>query len=208
MPRSEMWTSTHGMIDKKDITGLVLAGGRDGRMGDVDKGLQNHHGVPLAMHALLRLAPQVGAIMINSNHHLGAYEAMGVPVWPDTLPGCSAPLAGFLSGLEHCETQYLVTVACDSPLFPLDLVARLAHALDTEGAELAMAATLDGNMHHAQRLFCLMRSDLLESLSVFTRSGQLEIDSWTARHRCIDVPFDDPGAFASASTVDDLRRRS
>ena len=70
------------MIETKDITGLILAGGRGSRMGGVDKGLQNHHGVPLAMHALMRLSPQVGEILINANRNLGAYESMGVPVWP------------------------------------------------------------------------------------------------------------------------------
>src|SRR5439155_24304689 len=98
---------------KDDITGLILAGGRGSRMGGVDKGLQNHQGIPLAMHALLRLGPQVGHLMINANRNLGAYEAMGVPVWPDALPDYPGPLAGFLTGLERCETPYLVTVPCD-----------------------------------------------------------------------------------------------
>ena len=48
------------MIDPSDITGVVLAGGRGSRMGGVDKGLQNFHGMPLALHTLLRLQPQVG----------------------------------------------------------------------------------------------------------------------------------------------------
>lgn len=47
------------MIDKNDITGLILAGGRASRMGSVDKGLQNFHGMPLAMHTLLRLGPRL-----------------------------------------------------------------------------------------------------------------------------------------------------
>eukprot|EP01136_Pigoraptor_vietnamica_P006063 Opistho-1_new@38552 len=130
------------MIDRNDITGLVLAGGRGSRMGGVDKGLQKHHGVPLALHAMLRLAPQVGEIMINANRNLAAYESMGVPVWPDSLPDYAGPLAGVLTGLEHCETPYLVTVPCDSPLFPEDLVARLAQALVAEDAEIAIPCTL------------------------------------------------------------------
>ena len=112
-------------IDSSQITGLVLAGGRGSRMGGVDKGLQIYRGMPLAMHAVLRLSPQVGHVMVNANRNLGAYESMGVPVWPDALPDPSGPLAGFLSGLEHCETPYLVTVPCDSPFFPDDLVSRL-----------------------------------------------------------------------------------
>jgi molybdenum cofactor guanylyltransferase len=111
-------------LNKDEITGIVLAGGRGSRMGGVDKGLQNHQGVPLALHALLRLQPQVGELMINANRNLGAYESMGVPVWPDAQSDFPGPLAGVLVGLERCETPYLVTVPCDTPNFPLDLVPR------------------------------------------------------------------------------------
>src|SRR5690349_8508914 len=120
------------MIERDAITGLVLAGGRGARMGGLDKGLQSHRGTPLALHALLRLAPQVGEVMVNANRNLGAYEAMGAAVWPDSIPDYAGPLAGFLTGLEHCETPYLVTVPCDSPCFPTDLVERLAAALERE----------------------------------------------------------------------------
>jgi molybdopterin-guanine dinucleotide biosynthesis protein A len=194
------------MIEKSQITGLVLAGGRGTRMGGVDKGLQSHLGMPLAMHALLRLAPQVGTVMINANRNLGAYEAMGVPVWPDALPDYAGPLAGFLTGLERCETPWLVTVPCDSPRFPEDLVARLGAALEAEGAEIAMAATREGTSLQVQPVFCLMRSSVLESLVRFTHEGQRKIDRWTALHRTVEVPFDDAEAFANANTLDELRR--
>jgi molybdenum cofactor guanylyltransferase len=194
------------VIPAEQITGLILAGGRGSRMGGVDKGLQNHRGVSLAMHALMRLAPQVGHVMINANRNLGAYEAMGVPVWPDALPDYAGPLAGFLTGLEHCETPYLVTVPCDSPLFPLDLVARLAQALESDDAEIAMAATLDGDTPQVQPVFCLMKTDLLESLTRFTQGGQRKIDRWTAQHRCVEVVFDDAQAFANANTLAELQQ--
>ena len=193
------------MIDTKDITGLILAGGRGSRMGGVDKGLQNHHGVPLAMHALMRLSPQVGELMINANRNLGAYESMGAPVWPDTLSDYAGPLAGFLTGLERCETPYLVTVPCDSPLFPGDLVVRLATALEAADAEIAMAATLEDGVLRVQPVFCLMRSDVLDSLVRFTQGGQRKIDKWTATLRCIEVPFDEPQAFTNANTPDELK---
>ena len=106
------------MIDTSDITGVILAGGRGSRMGGVDKGLQNFNGMPMALHTLMRLAPQVGDVMINANRNLGAYEAFGVPVWPDVLADYPGPLAGFLTALERCETPWLVTVPCDTPLFP------------------------------------------------------------------------------------------
>ena len=193
------------MIARERITGLVLAGGRGSRMGGVDKGLQSYQGVPLALHALLRLAPQVGSAMINANRNIAAYESFGVPVWPDALPDFAGPLAGFLAGLEHCETPYLVTLPCDSPLFPDDLVARLAAALEAEGAEIAVAACPEDGVLRAQPVFCLMQGGLLDSLVRFTHAGGRKIDRWTAQHACATVPFADARAFANANTLDELR---
>ena len=193
-------------ILKDEITGLILAGGRGSRMGGVDKGLQNHQGLPLAMHALMRLEPQVGHIMINANRNLGAYDAFGVPVWPDALPDYPGPLAGFLAGLERCETPYLVTVPCDTPNFPADLVQRLGSELVARDAEIAMAATRTVDGVQVQPVFCLMKSTLMESLVRFTHEGQRKIDRWTAQHRCVDVVFDDEAAFFNANTPDELRQ--
>ena len=173
-------------------------------MGGVDKGLQSHRGTALALHALLRLAPQVGGVMINANRNLGAYEAMGAPVWPDALPDFAGPLAGFLAGLERCETPYLVTVPCDTPDFPEDLVTRLAQGLEAAGAQIAMAAAPEDGVMRRQPVFCLMESTLMESLVAFTAAGGRKIDRWTAQHRCIEVPFADARAFFNANTAAEL----
>jgi molybdopterin-guanine dinucleotide biosynthesis protein A len=199
------------MIPASDITGLILAGGRASRMGGSDKGLQNFRGMPLALHTLLRLAPQAGEILINANRNLSAYEAFGAAVWPDVLPDFAGPLAGFLTGLERCETPYLVTVPCDTPLFPPDLVQRLAEALEREHAEIAMAAAPeeDGQLR-TQPVFCLLRRELMESLVRFTHGGGRKIDAWTAQHKTVSVPFnlpgDEPRAFFNANTLAELHR--
>ncbi|WP_422843180.1 molybdenum cofactor guanylyltransferase MobA [Acidovorax sp. M2(2025)] len=202
------------MIDTQDITGLVLAGGRGSRMGGVDKGLQNFRGIPLALHTLMRLQMQTGSVMINANRNLAAYEAFGAPVWPDVLADYAGPLAGFLTGLERCETPWLLTVPCDTPLFPLDLAARLAAAAEREQAPIAMAAAPedDGTGRttvRPQPVFCLLRVELLESLVAFTQAGGRKIDAWTGQHRCALVPFDQPGddpqAFFNANTLAELQ---
>jgi molybdopterin-guanine dinucleotide biosynthesis protein A len=199
------------MIDKDDVTGLILAGGRGSRMGGVDKGLQNFNGMPLALHTLLRLQPQVGDVMINANRNLGAYESFGVPVWPDVLADYAGPLAGFLTGLERCETAWLVTIPCDTPRFPLDLVDRLGRAACRQDAEIAMAAAPEEDGHvHNQPVFSLLRVDLLESLIRFTQGGGRKVDAWTAQHRTAIVPFteagDDPRAFFNVNTLAQLHQ--
>lgn len=203
------------MIGQHNVTSLILAGGKGTRMGGLDKGLQSFNGTPLALHALLRLQMQQGDriadCMINANRNLAAYEAFGVPVWPDTLADYAGPLAGFLTGLERCETPYLLTVPCDTPLFPLDLAERLASALEREQAEIAMVAAPEGDSRvvRTQPVFCLLHIDLLESLVRFTQDGGRKIDAWTARHRTAIVPFDqpddDPRAFCNANTLAELQ---
>ena len=207
---------TPQILNAPAVTGLILAGGRGSRMGGTDKGLQNFRGLPLALQTLMRLQLQshpMQEVMINANRNLAAYESLGVPVWPDTLDGFAGPLAGFLTGLEHCETPWLLTVPCDTPLFPLDLASRLAQAADEQQADIAMAAAPedDGTGHisvRPQPVFCLLRVDLLESLVRFTQAGGRKIDTWTAQHRCVTVPFDTPGddptAFFNANTLAEL----
>ena len=192
-------------IDPQDITGLILAGGRGSRMGGVDKGLENHQGLPLALHALLRLQPQVGHLIVNANRNLAAYESMGVPVWPDPMDDFPGPLAGWLAGLEHCETPYLLTVPCDTPHFPIDLAERLSRALVAEGTDIAMAATMEDGRVQVQPVFCLMKTALIESLVAYLHGGQRKIDKWTAQHSCATVLFDDPQAFFNANTPEELR---
>jgi molybdopterin-guanine dinucleotide biosynthesis protein A len=200
------------MGGQEGITALILAGGRGSRMGGIDKGLQNFRGLPLALQTLMRLQMQSlppQDILINANRNLAAYESLGTAVWPDTLDGFAGPLAGFLTGLERCETPLLLTVPCDTPLFPLDLIERLHSTLLSQEADLAMAAAReeDGQVR-PQPVFCLIKVDLLDSLVRFTQQGGRKIDTWTGQHRCAIVPFDSAQdsaeAFFNANTLEEL----
>ncbi|MBU3712056.1 MAG: molybdenum cofactor guanylyltransferase MobA [Limnohabitans sp.] len=205
---------SHPTFSSQDVTGIILAGGRGSRMGGVDKGLQNFQGMPMALTALMRLGPQVSEVMINANRNLSAYESFGTAVWPDGLADFAGPLAGFLVGLERAETPYLVTIPCDWPGFPLDLVQRLGDALMAQDAEIAMAAAPETDREglirvRTQPVFCLLKTDLLESLVRFTHGGGRKIDAWTALHKTVvvafDTPDDAPQAFANVNTLTDLQ---
>lgn len=100
-----------------NITGWVLAGGQAQRMGGVDKGLQLFQGQALALRAAKRLQTQVHIVKLNANRHLSDYASWGYEVHPDSLSGYAGPLAGMLTGLQHCDTEWLLCVPCDSPFF-------------------------------------------------------------------------------------------
>ena len=117
-------------VAARDVTGIVLAGGMGRRMGGVDKGLVELEGRPLVAHVLARLAPQVGALLINANQNRERYAAFGHPVVPDEVGGFAGPLAGLHAGMTHAATPYVATVPCDSPFLPPDLVLEVSRALD------------------------------------------------------------------------------
>jgi len=196
------------------VTALVLAGGRGSRMGGVDKGLVPLQGAPLVQQALQRLRMQLGGgpaeIAINANRQLADYAAFGLPVWPDPVPGFVGPLAGFAAGLEHCRTPLLLTVPCDVPRFPLDLLRRLRQALLQEQADLALAAAPDeGGVTRWQPVFCLLRVGLRQSLLDYLEMGECKVQKWARLQRCAVVPFDaptdDPLAFRNLNTPEQLR---
>lgn len=185
------------------VTGIVLAGGQGRRMGGVDKGLQPLEGRPMVAWAIERLAPQVEAIVVNANQNLDAYRAFGYPVVSDAVGGFAGPLAGLHAGLQATRTALAVTVPCDSPFLPTDLVARLRSALEAGNAELAVAKT--GDQPHP--VFSLVQRRILPHLEAFLRSGGRKIDAWYASLEVVEVSFDDQAeAFSNINTREDLAR--
>ncbi len=201
------------MVGATEITAVVLAGGRGLRMGGVDKGLQLYNGLPLALHVLRRLQPQVGHCVLSANRHAAQYAALGVPVLADVVPGFAGPLAGILTALQHCTTPFLLAVPCDSPLFPLDLATRLSQPLAAPDCDMAIAVTPDVDAAgtvtlRAHPVFCLMRTGVRQGLEDFIARGERKIGAWAAAQLACRVPFDDAQAFLNINTLRELQALS
>jgi len=197
---------------KHHITGCILAGGRASRMGGVDKGLQLFRGQTLVQHAIMRLQPQVSQLLINANRNPAEYALTGLKVIADTDFADMGPLSGFLSGLQHCDTEWLVTVPCDSPFFPLDLVEKLAAAATAKQSLIAMAQTqrLPDNTWELQPVFCLMHRSLIHSLKDYLASGQRKISAWAQQQTPLALcEFEETAEsahlFANANTLQELQ---
>ena len=183
------------------VTGIVLAGGRGSRMGGVDKGLQPLRGKPMIEWVLARLAPQVAEVIVNANQNIPAYEKYGYRVVPDEIAGFAGPLAGLHAGLKAAAHPLVVTVPCDSPFLPPDLVSRLEDSLGEN--QLAVAKT--GAQPHP--VFSLMKREVRESLEAFLAAGGRKIDAWYAALKVVEVSFDDEAdAFRNINTLEELGR--
>jgi len=193
------------MISPSQITAVILAGGMARRMGGVDKGLQLINGQPMVQHVLQRLQPQVGKVFINANRHLDEYQRLGLPVCADVVSDYAGPLAGIHAALMQTSTPYLLSVPCDSPLIPFDLVSRLSSALADHQADAAIVVTGDSNQRQRHPVFLLLKTELRRSLEQNLESGQRKVDDWLSSLNCVDVSFDDEGAFMNLNTPEDIR---
>ena len=193
-------------IARTDITGIILAGGLGRRMSvdglGLDKGLQRFRGRPMAAHAIERLLPQVGQVAINANRNADQWAALGLPVFCDRIPDFAGPLAGLHAAMAFATTPWLVTVPCDSPFLPVDLVLRLAQAAADKAAQVAVAHT--GDQPHP--VFALVQRSLEPDLAAFLASGRRRIDAWSAPLRVAEVDFVDEHAFVNLNTPDELRQ--
>ena len=170
-------------------------------MGGLDKGLVQFRQKTLVEHAIGRLKTQVDEIFINANREIFAYQAYGYPVLQDDIAGFIGPLAGFSLGLKQANFDYLLTVPCDSPLLPMDLVNRLQQNLLLQDADIAVASSA-GDAHP---VFSLSKVSALTSLLDYIQDGGRKVSAWQKTLRYIEVDFTDQAeAFANINTLADL----
>ena len=175
------------MVDKHDVTAVILAGGKGRRMEGEDKGLVELAGRPLVEYVIEATGPQVEAIMLNANRNQQRYARYGYPVISDALEDYQGPLAGFLSALHNAATSHVVTLPCDGPFIAGDLVERLMTALNTHDADIAVAH--DGE--RMQPVYSLIPTRLSSSLKAFLDTGERKIDRWYAQLRVALADFSD-----------------
>jgi molybdopterin-guanine dinucleotide biosynthesis protein A len=168
-------------------------------MGGVDKGLVELDGRPMAAHVLSRLAPQVGEVLVNANQNLDRYRALGYPSFPTTSAG--SPVACRPAPASRATRDFAVTVPCDSPFLPADLVARPrctpARRRATRGGEdLRPAAS---GVRAGAR-------DALPSLAAFLESGGRKIDAWYAALAVVECASTTKRTLSATSTPRRLSR--
>lgn len=191
------------LIEPRPVSAVILAGGLARRFQGEDKGL-----IPLAKRPLVawvaeRLAGHAAEVLVNANRNLGRYAAIGHTVVPDYLPDHPGPLAGLLSAARTAQHEWLLSVPCDTPFLPLDLVMQLYDHAIASGVRLARAADETGT-HFA---IMLVHRELLGDLERYVGEGGRKVQEWQARFASETIYFgDDPYAFLNINTPDELKK--
>jgi molybdopterin-guanine dinucleotide biosynthesis protein A len=191
------------MLNKHDVTAVILAGGKGRRMDGKDKGLVELANRPLIEYVIDAVKPQVETIILNANRNREQYSRYGYPVVSDTLLDYQGPLAGFICAMKSSTTSHIVTLPCDGPFVPGDLVERLISSLTDNSAEIAVAH--DGE--RMQPVYSLIPVTLSDSLDAFLESGERKIDLWYKQHRIALADFSDcPETFRNINTAEQRER--
>ena len=192
---------TISLPQRDTICANILAGGRASRMAGKDKGLLQLEGVPLVQHVIARLEPQVEHIVISANRHLDAYRRFGWPVLSDSLSGYPGPLAGILTALQHCRQDWVITVPCDGPFLPPDLVDRMIQAIKAGPRRACVVQTARG----FQPTYCLVHRSLQDDLLEYMQKGGRKTGQWLKNQHPALADFSDVSdAFININTPDEL----
>lgn len=182
---------------------VILAGGQANRMGGGDKGRLMLGEQSLIERVIERITPQVDAVVLNANGDPSRFDDLGLPVVADSIPDYPGPLAGVLVGMDWAAEQghdWLISVAADTPSFPLDLAERLAEG-DTP---VVLAATPDPDRGRLpQPTFGRWRVALRDELRAALNDGVRKIRQWTQAQGESLVVFG-PDDFFNINTPEDL----
>lgn len=192
-----------------DLAAIILAGGQGTRMGGVDKALLSLGEGRVIDHILSRLRPGIGRIAINANGDPARWAEFGLPCIPDPVEGYPGPLAGILAGMEWAAAQgvsRVVSVAGDTPFFPLDLVRELL-AQWVPGSPVIAASQDDAGEISLQPTFALWPVSLRDDLRASLLQGERKLRVWAMRHGARQALFPGgPDAFFNINTPAELSR--
>ncbi|MGX5828504.1 molybdenum cofactor guanylyltransferase MobA [Mesorhizobium sp. 43Arga] len=175
---------------RRDIAGIILAGGQSRRMGGGDKSLLPLGDGSVLDQVMSRFGPQIETLALSANGDPERFSRFGLPVLADTVEGFAGPLAGILTGLEwaiaNTPCKAVVTAASDTPFLPLDLVDRLATAAWEHPGSIAVASSA-GRPHPT---FALWPTDCRDALRHFlVDEDNRRVSDFIERNGHVEVEF-------------------
>lgn len=186
------------------VTTVILAGGQGKRIGG-DKGLQMLHGKPLISWVLGAVRQESAEVLINANSAADnrareAYAGFGYPVIADQLPDWQGPLAGLHTALLSAKNDYVMTVPCDTPFLPPNLLSQMQRGLLAQGVE-ASVAVAGGRRQPAIALY---HKNVLPKLEDYMGAGGRKVNDWLDCLQLSEMVFDNAAEFDNINTQEDL----
>lgn len=186
-----------------------MGGGQGSRLGGVRKGDIRLDNIPLAQHAVDRMAPVTDVILY-------AIAARSTPpalpdsvtVLADDPEGLKGPVAALQSAALWCEAEFphaiLYSASVDSPLVPMDFVERASPLLDSDCG--CVSAAFAGRRYPTSALWNAEKlAHHLATIPPSPKGPRLTDIQQALGAKAIDyAEFCDQNPFAGINTLPDL----
>ena len=188
--------------EKLRVGVVVLAGGRATRMGGNDKGLLRI-GDKTLLETCLAKVDQAETVCVSANRNLQAYRSIVENVFEDRIGGYTGPLAGVHSAIHHLSgaVDAVISIPCDSPFFPKDLVQNLSQLLAANPHCLCAAVKAEGKCEPG---FAIYRVQLLEQLETYLTAGGRRVRQFLESNNVLWCEYEDARAFRNLNTPEEL----
>ncbi|MCL3781441.1 molybdenum cofactor guanylyltransferase [Prolixibacteraceae bacterium JC049] len=166
-------------IDKENLTGIILAGGKSSRMGQ-DKGLMELDGKPMVLHVADVLQSFCSEVIISTNNT--AYGFLGKELVADKVKG-KGPIAGLHAGLSRSQTKWVAFIACDTPFVQPWVYEQLMEHVANADAAFPM------HNGKTEPLIALFRQSALSKVEEQMANGDLKIHRLIETLNAVKVDF-------------------
>ncbi len=188
------------MTKLRNITGVILAGGTNSRMG-VDKALLLMKGLPFVQRIAGVLNEVFESVVVISDRG-PMYKFLGLPTYPD-VEKHSGPLGGIHSALVHTDAPAIFVVGCDTPFITPGLIHYIC---DFESLDDIKIPIMNGQL---QPLCAVYSRKTLKQIEENIKAGLLKVDFLLEKiHAAIipitpNLPFYDKKLLMNINTAKD-----
>lgn len=132
----------------KDITGIILSGGKSLRMGS-DKALIKV-GDETIIERITNLMTSIFSDVFIVTNTSEDYKFLNIPLYEDIYKN-KGPLSGIHSGLAHSSTDKNFFISCDLPLITKALIEYIIEFKNEKSIRYCFA---DGRHHYLAGVYC------------------------------------------------------
>ena len=163
------------MISHSDIAGLILAGGRGQRFGNLDKGWLRYNHRPLIRYAMDAIS-ECDTHLISANRSIHDYQELDAHVVKDRRADFIGPLSGIESAMNASSAEWFYVVS-------VDVVGLSADWLDhlIEKQQVTKALWVGTHIHdRLQPLVGLWSRQLLPMIGEYLDQGERRVMEFVA----------------------------
>jgi molybdopterin-guanine dinucleotide biosynthesis protein A len=190
---------------KKDMTGIILAGGKNSRMG-TNKAFLEIDGIRLIDKAINIYREIFSEIIIVTNDPLSYIEFTDAEIVTDIYKG-KGPLGGIYTGLFYSKNDYTFISACDMPYLNKDFISYLT--THTGKYDIIVPELSDG----FQPLYAIYSQNCLSHIKKLLIADKLKITGFYKEVRQLSIPEEkiipfnkDGRLFLNFNTPEDLEK--